>query len=100
MAAMGATASQIPSNLLLDTTENLATPEGVELRLPVAGLAAMVLAALVLEHEHLLRLLLAEDGRRDPGALDARATDREVLAIASADEQDVLELVGALGVAE
>jgi len=33
--------------LLLDTTHNIATPEGVELRLPVAGLAARSLAWLV-----------------------------------------------------
>jgi len=33
--------------LLLDTTHNIATPEGVELRLPVAGLAARALAWLV-----------------------------------------------------
>ena len=33
--------------MLLDTTQNLATPEGVELRLPVAGLAPRALAWLV-----------------------------------------------------
>ena len=33
--------------VLLDTTQNLATPEGVELRLPVAGLAPRALAWLV-----------------------------------------------------
>ncbi len=33
--------------LLLDTTHNIATPEGVELRLPVAGLASRSLAWLV-----------------------------------------------------
>lgn len=33
--------------MLLDTTHNIATPEGVELRLPVAGLAARALAWLV-----------------------------------------------------
>ena len=33
--------------MLLDTTHNIATPEGVELRLPVAGLAARTLAWLV-----------------------------------------------------
>lgn len=33
--------------MLLDTTQNLATPEGVELRLPVAGLAPRALAWLI-----------------------------------------------------
>jgi uncharacterized RDD family membrane protein YckC len=33
--------------LLLDTTHNIATPEGVELRLPVAGLAARAIAWLI-----------------------------------------------------
>jgi uncharacterized RDD family membrane protein YckC len=37
----------VPTTLLLDTTQNLATPEGVELRLPVAGLAPRALAWLV-----------------------------------------------------
>ena len=40
---------QVPgiSSLLLDSTHNIATPEGVELRLPVAGLAARSLAWLI-----------------------------------------------------
>ena len=33
--------------MLLDTTYNIATPEGVELRLPVAGLASRSLAWLI-----------------------------------------------------
>lgn len=33
--------------MLLDTTYDIATPEGVELRLPVAGLAARSLAWLI-----------------------------------------------------
>jgi uncharacterized RDD family membrane protein YckC len=39
--------SYVEACLLLDTTHNIATPEGVELKLPVAGLPARTLAWLI-----------------------------------------------------
>jgi uncharacterized RDD family membrane protein YckC len=39
--------SNVEACLLLDTTHNIATPEGVELKLPVAGLPARTLAWLI-----------------------------------------------------
>ncbi len=47
------------SRLLLDTTHDIATPEGVELKLPVAGLAARSLAWLI---DAMIKLIVASFG--------------------------------------
>lgn len=60
-----------PGHLLLDTTYNVATPEGVELKLPIAGLAPRALAWLV---DALIKMIAVSVASFTLAILDASGT--------------------------
>ena len=65
--------------------------------LAVAVLAAVVVAALLLEDQHLVALALGDDGGADAGAADERRADGDLVAVA--EHQHLAELDDLAGVA-